>query len=90
MTKLEEKLKELGYEKDLSISFRKTIIISQMEFVILLYFKNKKIKEYKLFVYNKECGGVVPIIKIQQDIDNLQQAFDIMQKDLEVLREYEI
>lgn len=89
MTKIEEKLIELGYEKDIGVSFRKTIIINQMEFVILLYLKNRKIKDYKLFVYNKECGGVLPIIKKQQDIFDLQQAFNTMQKDLEIIKECE-
>lgn len=82
MTKLEEKLKELGY-----------VYIKHND-----YFK----KQYSRFIYisieldkNKlkvNDYGVdykTDFIRKQQQLDNLQQAFDEMQRDLEVLREYD-
>ena len=83
MTKLEEKLEELGYVFDI-FCFRKCIHINSSKFDIVLYFKKKNLFDYKLFMYN-EIDGLIPQVKTQQDIDNLQLAFNEMQKDLKVL-----
>lgn len=72
MTKLEEKLIELGYEKISKFMYSKDfdkcyILITICENIIVNY-------------------GVssTDFIRDNEDIDNLQQAFDIMQQDLEV------
>ena len=77
MTKLEEKLKELGYGK--------------REYSKVQYFKSIEGGIIHLDITDLVSTYVEPkyIIHFQQDIDNLQQAFDIMQKDLEELRKYE-
>jgi hypothetical protein len=81
MTKLEEKLIELGYE-NIYVNGRwykeydgnKSIFINTDE-------HHKKIKDYHIHFYS--------FIECQQDIDNLQLAFNEMQKDLEILKECE-
>lgn len=81
-TKLEEKLIELGYERAVLVehSFkRKPFIDSMMIFVL----DNTETRI-------EECKIVAISIKEQQDIDNLQQAFDEMQRDLEELRKCNI
>lgn len=86
MTKLEEKLLELGYVYDHKNSYKYEI------------FMWKPYGEFGSIKINIERGknqinfaGVdkVGMIQEQQDIDNLQQAFNILQQDLEVLKEYE-
>ena len=78
MTKLEEKLKELGYKK--------------REYSKVQYFKRINGGIIHLDITDLKSTYVEPvyIIYSQQDIDNLQQAFNEMQKDLEELRKYEI
>lgn len=79
MSKLEQKLIELGYEKlkfyDVIgyIWWKKCIAINTNGVV-------SKILDSELQISS---------IKIQQDIDNLQQAFNELQKDLEILKECE-
>ena len=75
MTKLEEKLIELGYENYIYY-WQKTTWVNNTFVVIQI----SKVLTGSL----SRC-----IIKSQQDIDNLQLAFNEMQKDLEVLKEYE-
>lgn len=77
MTKLEEKLTELGYNKT-SIENRYIKIIDCSK-CICIWVENKE-KIYKTYVIDEI------VYSTQQDIDNLQQAFDEMQKDLEILR----
>ena len=82
MTKLEEKLIELEYEK-----------------IIKHFYYEKTFGEWKLSIeflegkISHSCVFNYPVnrvfIKTQQDIDNLQQAFNQLQLDLEVLKEYE-
>jgi hypothetical protein len=76
MTKLEERLKELGYKKR----------YSKVE-----YFKRIYGGIIHLTITDLKSTFVEPayIIYSQQQIDNLQQAFNEMQKDLEVLRNVE-
>ena len=87
MTKLEEKLLKLGYKKCHSRDYNFEGLTSYLKLI-----PNNHIV---IFV-NKESGcidyhKVIPFhdFQIQEDIDNLQQAFNEMQKDLEVLKEYE-
>ena len=75
MTKLEEKLIELGYIK--------------REYSKVQYFKSIYGGIIHLDTTDLVSTYVEPkyIIHSQQHIDNLQQAFNEMQKDLEVLKE---
>lgn len=84
MTKLEEKLIELGYKQDLTLKH--------------LYFKNINNTRILLWLNKSRTNitkdsGVLKnesiYVREQQDIDNLQQAVDTMEKDLEILKEYE-
>lgn len=79
MTKLEQKLIELGYEiQDTAWTYKQT---RNRYFDCFVYIQFLK-KENKINYY-----GVKPIfsIKTQQDIDNLQQAFNQLQNDLKEL-----
>ena len=82
MTKLEEKLIELGYElereEDSIIACKN--VNHNCDIVIGVW--DSKIKYYYLYTYFTRH------IRRQDTIDNLQQAFDEMQKDLEILKEY--
>lgn len=84
MTKLEEKLKELGYKQDLTYKH--------------LYFKNINNTRILLWLNKSRTNitkdsGVLKnesiYVRNQQDIDNLQKSVDTMEKDLEELRKYE-
>lgn len=81
MSKLEEKLIELGYrysfDNDEGYLYIKTYNKKYI-FNVLISYSNKRIENYDVAnVYDFHS---------QQDIDNLQQAFDEMQKDLEILK----
>lgn len=81
MTKLEEKLIELGYKLIFSnVRWFKDCDSSNSIFIITDNC-HENIKEYHIYVYD--------LIETQQDIDNIQQAYNEMQKDLEVLKECE-
>lgn len=88
MSRLEEKLIELGYEFDhyevftRQNSYRKVIGDINNCAGIFIY-TNKNIN--KIESYYSINGTVTS----QIHIDNLQQAFDVMQKDLEILKECE-
>lgn len=78
MTKLEEKLIELGYEKTKS-SWQKRL-------------KGRLIINIHIFTNNELVGGIIQedhYVMQQSQINNLQLAFNEMQKDLEELRKYE-
>jgi hypothetical protein len=86
MTKLEEKLIELGYEEHTSMIFnRKRWVKTIIEDYYLVIYTNEMISEIK----EKECFIHLIDIKLydQYGIDNLQQAYNQLQKDLEVLKE---
>ena len=75
MTKLEQKLIELGYETNNSIYkywFKGQIVIQTFY---------GRLENYYIICPNN--------IHRQQDIDNLQQAFNQLQNDLKELKEYE-
>lgn len=78
MTKMEEKLIELGYEFD-HYAYRKPI--GDIDCAIIIIFTNKNMN--KIVSYYVING----IVKSQEQINNLQQAYNEMQKDLEVLRQ---
>ena len=80
MTKLEEKLLELGYER-VRLQFSNISIYNKIGKHALFVIK---ILENEIFDYHLHKN-----IHNQNDIDNLQQAFNEMQKDLEVLKDYE-
>ena len=92
MTKLEEKLLELGYVLDNVEFFRNEVLFSNYE----KYFKHCRIvagvcpkieetsKQYHLFI-----KADTNRFAYQEFIDNLQQAFNEMQKDLAILKEIE-
>lgn len=81
MTKLEEKLKKLGYEK--SEEHRLLYFKYYTTYMIKIFLA----KGYKEIVYN----GILCVkhIDSQDDINSLQIAFKIMERELEVLKEYE-
>ena len=81
MTKLEEKLLELGYEKTFGggrwckeYDGNKNIFINTDGYY-------KEIKDYYIHFYG--------FIECQQDLVGLQLAFNELQKDLELLKECE-
>ena len=86
MTKLEEKLIGLGYIHRYNPHHQLTE-----------FFKNIRFSEYCLRITHKLDLDIIIesevstmyAIQTQQDIDNLQQAYNILQSDLEVLKEYE-
>ena len=76
MTKLEEKLIELGYNQVYRDCYKKKCF----RFIfITLELDNDRI-------WCKSVSDLDNFFTKQQDIDNLQQAFNEMQKDLEVLK----
>lgn len=82
ISKLEEKLNELGYE--LKYERENTTI----------YKKDYKYYEFQIeIIENVVVDGCLEnqcdVFFIQQDIDNLQQAFNVLQNDLEKLRQIE-
>lgn len=84
MTKLEEKLIELGYISNEWLNWA---------FTNVAY--TKKYGMHNIVIYvNKEtitikCYRIIPIAfyNEQQDINDLQQAFNQLQNDLEVLKD---
>lgn len=86
MTKLEQKLIELGYELNdwLSWSFTNVAYSKKYERHKIVIYVDKNTQSYKgqrvlpLTYYNN-----------QQDIDNLQQAFNQLKKDLKELKQVE-
>lgn len=84
MTKLEEKLNELELkEKLIKLGYETNCDICEIwhkgNIQIITFYG--RIESYCVIIPNN--------IYRQQDIDDLQQAFNTLQQDLEVLREYE-
>lgn len=80
MTKLEQKLIELGYELNGEYNYYNVY--------------RKRISSNDLFVevyHNLSLDYCIDVgyVYSQQDINDLQQAFNVMQKDLEILKECE-
>ena len=78
MTKLEEKLIELGYEYQLDLECYKKQL-SRFIHIFIEVVENK-INDFGIY-YN------ATYIRKQYQLDNIQQAYNEMQKDLEVLRQ---
>ena len=74
MTKLEKKLIELGYEQDSKYMYSKNL--DRCYILITIY--GNLVVNYGL--------SSTDFFRDNDDINNLQQAFDIMQKDLEELK----
>lgn len=85
MTKLEQKLIELGYKSYYnSLNSEHQRYCKQFSNVIEM---NITIKYSKITISNVEYFS--HLFYKQQDIDNLQQAFNQLQSDLKELKEYE-
>ena len=82
MTKLEEKLLELGYEYINHNHYYKKRFTKFVYSFIDLNSTNTRINDYGVETPNN-------VYRKQEQLDNLQQAFNQLQKDLEVLKEYE-
>lgn len=82
MTKLEEKLKELGYIQELENPLHYIKIKNGFTYFIRINLKYQCISLWEIIAWKS--------ITEQKDIDNLQQAFNVMQQDLEELKKYEI
>lgn len=86
MTKLEEKLIELGYDEQPKYNSKQIIILylKDMFYGLAIYYNSatNKIVD-NVVLTNGKC------VRTQKDIDYLQQAFNLMQKDLEELKKYE-
>lgn len=92
MTKLEEKLIELGYEYASPNGYYSRL----KNDYVMRYEKDTK-EDYQIIIdldYKTKTKIIDCYISLSilrpKDIDNLQQAFDEMKKDLEVLRNVEI
>lgn len=79
MTKLEQKLIELGYEKGYLSAYHK-----RFNNVIFLTIENYEEKGIFGSVYSERRDFI-----FQEHIDNLQQAFNQLQSDLKELKEDE-
>lgn len=78
MTK-EEKLIELGYKRTLNYMVEYIKFYKQGKFTIEIYVRSD----------NKFVGCVTSLYRFekQQDIDELQEAYNILQQDLEALEQ---
>lgn len=77
MSKLEEKLIQLGYEKETIGLFRWFKNIKADWFILMnLNCENDEIQEYWIDCY----------ISTEQDMKDIQKAFNQLQQDLEVLK----
>ena len=81
MTKLEQKLIELGYEQFEFNQYEYNKEIEKYNCSLAIIVIDDKIESFHMFR--------IISIKSQQDIDNLQLAYNELQKDLEALKEYE-
>lgn len=85
MTKLEEKLQELEYEIYFSEhKYINTCAIKEVNGYDITIFINKSIT--KIDDYEITLDSVFSI-KDQSDVDYIQEALDVMKKDLEVLKQ---
>ena len=80
MTKLEEKLKELGYKQNLIMPY---LYYKNMNICIIYADLNIDRTQCKL-----QLNGIEPI-NDDEEFNSLFQAYNTMQKDLEGLKKYE-
>lgn len=83
MTKLEKKLQELGYKSDTIYLKRYIKYYKETDNYILVQLSNDRETIKNCYTY---CQSA---FTKQKHIKKLQETFDEMQKDLEVLKEYE-
>lgn len=87
MTKLEEKLIELGYEFDHYEVFQRQNtyrkFFGDINCAGIFIYTNKNINKIESYY------AINGVVTSQIHIDTLQQAFNEMQKDLEELKQYE-
>ena len=87
MSRLEEKLIELGYEfSHYEVFTRQNAYkkhIGDIDCAVIMIYTNKDIDKIKSYY------AINGIVQSQIHINNLQQAFDVMKKDLEILKECE-
>lgn len=83
MTKLEQKLIELGYKdhRKTHPSFNDFFKFYD-DYMLVIYLNENVIIDYEIAVFSTKY-------KSQQDIDNLQQAFNQLQNDLKELKQVE-
>lgn len=77
MTKLEKKLKELGYEYNESFMYYRKEINDHIRINIEVF--KGQICDYRILD--------IKVIRTQKHIDNLQQAFNQLQSDLKELEQ---
>ena len=83
MTKLEKKLVELGYLRMVNTKTYSKYAKSLNDIPILIKYR----KETNDITW--KIKDVFNFISYQFQLDNIQQAFNVLQNDLEVLKEYE-
>ena len=85
MSKLEQKLQELGYGLEYHRRYWRKFVINDFasndQTQIIIFIDNTKRKIEKYGVYPNQYE----LISIDSQLNILQQAFNIMQRDLEVL-----
>ena len=86
MTKLEKKLQELGYKSITKLGCFTTVYAKYNATHPPIIIKVSYLVRFKIEDYYVDDNRE---IRTQQGVDNLQLALDVMQKDLEVLKEYE-
>lgn len=84
MTKLEEKLLELGYEEKADIHYKYFCSSDNYVIAYIVIIVNK----YKVCDYKTMVAHPFAFVK-NEHIKTLEKAFNEMQRDLEVLRKYE-
>lgn len=77
MTKLEEKLRKLGYKISHADGFIATKLILKSELVISVS-EDGKIKDYYVYLFTR-------VLKHQSQLEDYKLAINQLQKDLEVL-----
>ena len=88
MTKLEEKIIELGYVKDFEIHSKKVLIFfrkSKWNFASIQIVIDKNTNE----IWKYQVDFEDKLITYYREFDDIEQAFNVMQKDLEELKKYD-
>ena len=90
MTKLEEKLIELGYEIKESMVKDRKFCFKKLEDSFITVYTNEKITKVVSEESYVNCIDTRFYLKdYEKRSNNLQQAYNQLQKDLEVLKKYE-
>ena len=81
MTKLEQKLRELGYKITHADGFVASKEILKSDLVISVS-EDNKIETYYIYLYTR-------VLRHQSQLDDYKSALNQLQKDLKELKEYE-